>query len=83
MLAANHWAECGGVAKGTEGAEGVCSPMVEVTVSTGQTSLSSQGLDHQPKNTHGGTHGAGHICGRVWPCWSSMGGEALRPESIQ
>jgi hypothetical protein len=25
---------------------------------------SSQGLDHKPKNMHGGTHGAVHIC--VW-----------------
>jgi hypothetical protein len=25
---------------------------------------SSRGLGHQPKNTHGATHGAGHICGR-------------------
>jgi hypothetical protein len=34
------------------------------------------------KNTHGGTHGAGHICGRVLP-WISVGGEALRPAGVQ
>ena len=27
-------------------------------------SQSSQGLEHQPKNTYGGTHGVGHIRGR-------------------
>jgi hypothetical protein len=44
---------------------------------------SSQGLDHQPKNTHGATHGSGCICGRGCPCWTSVGGEALGPESVQ
>ena len=34
-----------------------------------------QGLDHQQKGPHLGTHGSGHICGRGWPCWTS-GGEA-------
>ena len=67
----------------TEGAEGVCSPMEGATVSTGQIPWSSQGLDHQPKNTHGVTHGAGYICGRGWPCWTSVGEEALGPEGVQ
>jgi hypothetical protein len=40
-------------------------------------------VDHQPKNTHGVTHGAGHTCGRRWPCWTSVGEEALGPEGIQ
>jgi hypothetical protein len=39
----------------------------------------SQGLNHQPKNTHGGTHGSNFICSRGWPSRSSMGGEALGP----
>jgi hypothetical protein len=56
--------------------------MKEATVSTGQTLQSSQRLDHQPKNTHGVTHGAGDICGRGWPCWTSVGGEALGPEGV-
>jgi hypothetical protein len=30
-----------------------------------------------------GTHGAGHIYGRRWPCWTSVGEEAIGPESIQ
>jgi hypothetical protein len=46
-------------------------------VSTIQMPLSSWGLDHQPKSTHGGTHGSGHICGRGWPCWTSVGGQPL------
>ena len=57
--------------------------MEGTTVSTGQTLWSSWGLDHQPKSTHGATHGAGYICGRGWPCWTSVGGEALRPEGVQ
>jgi hypothetical protein len=40
----------------------------------------SQGLDHQPMSTHGGTHGSGCICGREGPCWISVGGAALGPE---
>jgi hypothetical protein len=34
---------------------------------------------HQPKTTHG----AGHICGRRWPSWTSVGGEALRSEGVR
>jgi hypothetical protein len=33
----------------------------------------SQGLNNQPKSTHGGTHGSSCICSRGWPCQSSMG----------
>jgi uncharacterized protein YqcC (DUF446 family) len=40
---------------------------------------SSQGLNHQFKSTHGGTHGSSRICSRGWPCQASMGGEALGP----
>ena len=40
MIAAKHWTECGipdrAVGEGTEGAEGVCSPVLRATVSTGQ-----------------------------------------------
>jgi hypothetical protein len=52
-------------------------------VSTGQTLQSSQRLDHQPKNPYGGTHGTSYICGRGWPCWPTVGGEALEPEDVQ
>ena len=37
----------------------------------------------KPKNTPGGTHDSGHICGRGWPCWTSMGGTALGPEGVR
>jgi hypothetical protein len=57
--------------------------MEVATVSIGQTPGSSQELDHQPKNTHGTTHGTGHICGRRWSCWTSVRGEAFSPEGVQ
>jgi hypothetical protein len=60
----------------TEGAEGVCNPIRKTTLSTTQ---SSQGLNHQPRSTHGGTHGSSHIRSRGQPCWKTMGKEALGP----
>jgi hypothetical protein len=42
-----------------------------------------QGLNHQPKSIHGETHGSSCICSRGWPCWTSMGGEALGPEKAR
>jgi hypothetical protein len=71
-----------GDGEGTEGAEGVYSPIEGATVSTGKTPRSSRGRDHQPKNTHGVTDGTGHICDRRWPCWTLVGGETLRPEGV-
>ena len=53
------------------------------TVSTGQTPWSSRGLDHQTKSTHGVAHDSGHICGREWPGWTSVGGMALGPERVR
>ena len=73
----------GGVGVGTEGTEGVCRPMEGAILSKGQTPWSSRELDHQPNSTHGVTHGTGYICGRGWPCWSSVGGEALGSEGVQ
>ena len=65
MLTAYHWIELGvldgGVGEETEEAEGFCSLMKGATVSTGQTFKSSQGQDHQPKNTHGRTHGSSYV----------------------
>jgi hypothetical protein len=66
----------GGARERTEGAEGVCNPIGRTTISTNQ---SSQGLNHQSKSTHGGTHSSSHICSRGWPCQESMGREALGP----
>ena len=68
MLAANHRTECGvpnrGVRERTKGVEGVCNPIGRTTISINQTPQSSQGLNHQPNNTHGGTHGFSCICSR-------------------
>jgi hypothetical protein len=86
MLAANHWTKHrvpdGGAGEGNEGAEGVCSHIEGATVSTGQTPRSYQGLDQQSNSTHGGTHDSGHVCGRGWPCWTSVEGMALGPEDV-
>ena len=46
-------------------------------------SWSSQGLDHQPKNTHGESQGSARICGRGWPCWTPVGGVAFEPEAVR
>jgi hypothetical protein len=76
----SSWVPDGGVGEGTERAKGICSTMNGTTVSTGQIPWSSRGLDHQPENTHGATHG--HICGRRW-LWTSMGEETLGPEGVK
>jgi hypothetical protein len=56
-----HGVPNGGVRERTEGAEEVCNPIGKTTISNNQTLQSSQGLNHQPKSTHGGTHGSSHI----------------------
>ena len=53
------------------------------TVSTSQTPRNSRRLNHQPKDTHGGTHGSGSICGRGWTYWTSAAGETLEPEGVR
>ena len=45
-------------------------------------SLSPQVLNHQPNNTHGGTHVSGRICDIGWPFWTSVGGKSLDPEGV-
>jgi hypothetical protein len=72
-----HKVHNGGARESTWGAEGVCSPIGGTTIWTNQYSQSFQGLNHQQKSTHGGTHGSSCICSRGRPCWTSMGGEAL------
>jgi hypothetical protein len=49
------------------------------TIWTNQYPQSSQGLNHQPKKTHGGTHGSSFICSRGWLSKTSLVGEALGP----
>ena len=87
MLAANHWTEHGdpnrGVRRRAEGAEGVCNPIGRTTISIKETPpnppQSSKELTHQPKSTHGRTHGCSSICSRGWPYLASMRGQALGP----
>jgi hypothetical protein len=71
--------------KGLKELRGFCSPMEGTTVSTGQIPLSFQELDHQPKKSHGVTHGSGCIYVKGWTCWTSVGGETsgLRVFSAQ
>jgi hypothetical protein len=89
MLSANHWTEHkvplphGGARERTEGAEEVFNSIGGTKVSINQTLQSSQGLNHQPKSTHGGTHGSSCICSKGWLCWTSVGGEALGPVKAQ
>jgi hypothetical protein len=52
----------GGVGEVTEGAEGGLQLHGgSNSVNRPEAPWSSQGVAHQPKNAHGGTHGAGHI----------------------
>ena len=72
-----HWVSDGGARERTQGAEEVCSPIGGAPIWTNQHPQSSQGLNHQPKSTHGGNHGSSCICSKGWPCGTSMRGEAL------
>jgi hypothetical protein len=60
-----------------------CNLIRRTSLSTNRTFQSSQGLNHQPKSTHGGTVGPSRICSRRWPCLASMGEEALGPVKAQ
>jgi hypothetical protein len=81
MLTVNHRTEHrdlnGRVRERTEGAERICNPIGRTTILTNWTPQSSQGLNHQPKSTHGGTHGSSYICSRGLPYLASMREEAL------
>jgi hypothetical protein len=83
MLTAIHWTELRvpneGAKERTQGAKVVCSPIRGTTIWTNQYLQSCQGLNHQPKSTHGRTHGSSCICSWGWPTWSSRGGEVLGP----
>jgi len=77
---ANHWNELGDpngrAREGTEGAEGDCNP-IRRRISINSTTQISQGLNHQPKSTHGQTHVSRYICSKGWAYLTSMGGETL------
>ena len=83
MLTSIHWTEhrvpSRGSRESTQGAEGVWHPIGWTSVWTNQYLQSSEGLNHQPKSTHGETHDSSCICSRGWPCQTSMGGEVLGP----
>jgi len=36
-------------------------------------------LNQYSKNIHGQNYGSECICSREWSCWTTMGGEPLRP----
>ena len=89
MLAASHSTEHrvpdGVVREGTEELRGFAAQWEEQQCQPARHTHppSSWGLDHQPKrSTHGETHGSGHICGRGWPCWTSVGGNAFGQERV-
>jgi hypothetical protein len=84
MHAANHQTKHrdpnGGIRGRIDRAEEVCetSPR-ERTISTNQTSQSSQELSHQPKSIYGGSHGSICVCSRGLSFLTSMGREAFGP----
>jgi hypothetical protein len=59
------------------------APWREQQCQLSRLSQSYQGLDQQPKNPHSGTQSSGCICGRGWPCWTSVGAVALWPEGFR
>ena len=60
-------------------AEGVCNLIGRITISTIQITQSSQGLNHQPENTHETIHGSSSLCSRGWPFLATKGLEAHGP----
>jgi hypothetical protein len=68
--------------KGPKDLKGFAAPKEEQQYELACTPQSSQELNHQPRSTHGGTHGSSCICSRGWPTWSSVGGEALCPMKV-
>ena len=61
----------------TKGAGGVCNPIGRTTISTNESTQSSQRLNHQPKSTHREGHSSSHIYSRGWPCLAPVEGEAF------
>jgi hypothetical protein len=68
--------------KGPKELKEFTAPQEEQQYELASTPQRSQGLNHQPIKTHGGTHGSSYICIRGWPSWSSMGGEAICPVKV-
>ena len=70
------WEPYGGVTR-TEGVEGDCNPIGRTTISSNLTPQNCQGLNHQPKSSHGETHDSSCICRKGLPYLASVGGEDL------
>jgi hypothetical protein len=87
MLTTNHWNEHrvpnGEVGEGTERSLRGFAVLWKEQQCQQARSPRAPGLDHQPKSTHGGTHGSSYVCDRGWPCWISMGGEAPGPVGVR
>ena len=81
MLATNLWSEHrvpnGGVRGRTKGAEEVCNPIGRTKLSTNQTPPELPGTKPLTKDYTWRNPWVQCICSRGWPCWSSMGKEAL------
>jgi hypothetical protein len=67
------------IEKGPKELKGFATPLEEEQYELTSILQSSQGLNHQPKSTYGGTHGFSCICSRGWSCWLSIEGEDLDP----
>jgi hypothetical protein len=65
----------GEVSRRTEVIERVCNPIEWTKNSNNQIPQSSQGLNHQPKCTHGGTHCSSCICSRGLIVLSGINGK--------
>jgi hypothetical protein len=58
MHLTEHGDNNGEIRTKTEGAEGVYNPIGRTKISNKYTAKISQGLNNQPKSTHGETHGS-------------------------
>jgi hypothetical protein len=68
-----------GIRERTEGTDRDCNSIGRIKISTNQNSQTYQGLNHQPKSTHGRSHGSSYICTRGLRFLASMEGEFLGP----
>ena len=57
--------------------KGVASLRIKQQYEPTNNPQSSQGLNHQPKNIHGRTHGSSYTCSRGWPFQTSMRGGVM------
>jgi hypothetical protein len=77
ILTTNHWTPMEELENGLEDLKGFATSHEELLNQPTRPLKSSHGLKNQPRSTHGGTHGSSYICSKGWPCWASMGREAI------